>query len=878
MPSFQRVIYVAIALYFSALSSTSLVVADSPAPYPLNPSSAAVIDSETACNALKLTIPSKLANARYSKHSAPLQLTNVITKFYLNGDNPTTQDLYNDIPVTAFSNETDSINAIVNSAGDWDRDSVMADLGYGLEDQIQTQQGGLPSFCRFGASIITSNTSMTWFETWLPVPSNGTNYSINSSTIFSDPLAADSNSGSNGGFDFKRRKLTKFSKRLLASPPSQPSSTSPPAPIITNGVASRANWRGRLVYVGSGGQRGSCSYPEMKQVLARYREATASSNLGHFGTGATTTWTIGRPEAQTDFGYRGTHVSALASQFVVRQFYGITPKKSSSNGSSGSSSKGKKKKGNKQKSKKGSKKKHHGNKRDNDDDDNDDVEKRAQTSLDQRAHFGFPTYFKGCSTGGRQAIAEAQKFPYDFDGVMAGSPAIYYNELNAYQIHVNKFQSNKSSPGYISRKLYPVIHNFILKECDTLDGLKDAVIENPAQCKPQFSRLLCAPKNLTASSSTTTSSSSSSSSTLGAMRIIEQATKATTPQTSVTSTQSSQAQESQSILSVEKRATKSKKHKSSTRRHRHSSTSSPQSKSRSTSSSSSTTSSTTSSASATPTATYAPAGRCLTTDQLANLKNIYKPYTYPSGEIIHEPVLYGSETVWTVTDGVVGEAFPPAYGWFQYQVLGQSGSPDSFDYFNIVDNNFPLIRRGNQMDPGTTETSNPDLSQFFNKGGKLLHYHGLADQLIPSGSSDRFYNQVQSTVGGDLSNSYRYLHIPGMGHCRGGDGSWNFGGSGQTDDGSRPLEFSTQFDMLLALFEWVEKDKTPKKQYGAGYKITTGPEAPDYVTSTKDIQDYGNGVKFTHRFCPYPAQVVVTNNSTATQTCKVVTTPKKHKH
>ncbi|PWN31684.1 tannase-domain-containing protein [Meira miltonrushii] len=792
MPSLQRVIHVTIALYISVLSSTSSVAADSPAPYPLNPSNATVIDSQTACNALAITIPAKLANAKFSKHSAPLQLTNVITKFYLNGDNPTTQDLFNDIPATAFGNETDSINAIVNSVGDWDRDAVMADEGYGLEDSTQTQQGGLPSFCRFGASIITSNTSMTWFETWLPVPSNGTNYQITSSTIFSDPLAADLDSGSETGFDFKRR--------------------------------TSANWRGRLVFVGSGGQRGSCSYPEMKQVLARYREATSSSNLGHFGTGATTTWTIGRPQAQTDFGYRGTHVSALASQFVVRQFYGVAKKPSSS--------------------------------------------KRTETATDQKAHFGFPTYFKGCSTGGRQAIAEAQKFPYDFDGVLAGSPAIYYNELNAYQIHVNSFQSNKSSPAYISRKLYPVIHKFILSECDTLDGLKDAVIENPAQCKPRFDRLLCAPANLTTTSSTTASS------TLGALRIIDQATKAILPEdVPTTSTDSSLTHNSQSVLSVEKRATK--QHTSSTH-HRHHHKTSDHSKSYSSSSSASR-SSTTSSASASPTPKYAPVGQCLTAAQMANLKNIYKPYKYPSGEIIHEPVLYGSETVWTVNDGVVGEAFPPSYGWFQYQVLGQSGSPDSFDYFSIVDNNFPLIRQGNRMDPGTTETSNPDLSKFFNKGGKLLHYHGLSDQLIPSGASDRFYKEVQSTVGGDLSNSYRYLHIPGMGHCRGGDGAWNFGGSGQTDDGSRPLEFSTKFDMLLALFEWVEKEKTPKKQYGAGYKITTGFEAPDYVTTTKQVQAYSNGVKFTHRFCAYPAQVVVTNNSTATETCKVVTTHKKHK-
>lgn len=854
-----------LALFIFTIISPSLIVCastDSPAPYTLNPSDAKVIDSQSACDALRFSIPNKLASAKYTKYSEPLQLTNVITKLYLNGDNPTTESLYDDIPANAFGNSTtDTISAIVKSAGDWDRESVMADDGYGLEDSISKENGGLPSFCRFGASIITSNTSSTWFETWLPVPSNGTDFTITSSTTFSSPFITEMKPGAAGGTDFKRRRDIKsrniLKKRL--TPTSQSSNTSSTTPIIANGIASRDNWRGRLVFVGSGGQRGSCSYPEMKQVLARYHEATASSNLGHFGTGSSTMWTIGNPEAQLDFGFRGTHVAALASRFVVREFYGVSAntKKQDSKGKgskNGDKGKGEKKK---KKSTKGSKKNHSGGKRDQ----LDELEKRSEAQTDELPHFGFPTYFKGCSTGGRQAIAEAQRFPYDFDGVMAGSPAIFYNELNAYQIHVNHFQSNKSSPAYISKKLYSVIHDFILSECDTLDGLKDAVIENPAQCKPQFERLLCKPDNLTTTTSTT---SENALPTKARIQISNQHTKTSSSSETAVVIRSIQNPQIQTVLEIAKRAktTKSKK----THKHHSSSASSSPKGSKTRASSSTTSSTSSSSASASP--TYAPAGQCLTVDQLANLKKIYKPYTYPSGEIIHEPVLYGSETSWTVTNGVVGKPFPPAPGWFQYQVLGQSGSPDSFDYYKIVDNNFALIRQGNRMDPGSTETNNPDLRQFFNKGGKLIHYHGLSDQLIPSGSSDRFYKEVQNVVGGDLSNSYRYLHIPGMAHCRGGDGAWNFGGASQTDLGSRPLEFNADFDMLLALFDWVEKKNTPKKQYGAGYKVTTGPEAKDYVTSPDEMQEYSNGVKFTHRFCPFPAQVVVKHNSTDTETCK----------
>lgn len=220
----------------------------------------------------------------------------------------------------------------------------------------------------------------------------------------------------------------------------------------------------------------------MKQIITRYRQATASSNLGHFGSGSGTNWTIGDYGAQIDFAYRGTHAASLASQAVVKQFYGVKGRGSITAKGKGAQS--------------------------------SSLHKRTRKLSDGKTpFFGFPAYYAGCSTGGRQGMAEANRFPYDFNGILAGSPAVYYNQLNAYQIHVNSYQNDSSSAQYIPQELYPVIHDFILQECDEIDGIKDAVLEDPTRCKPRLENLLCAPNvtSTTIASSTATSSAATSS-------------------------------------------------------------------------------------------------------------------------------------------------------------------------------------------------------------------------------------------------------------------------------------------------------------------------------------------------------------------------------
>lgn len=91
-------------------------------------------------------------------------------------------------------------------------------------------------------------------------------------------------------------------------------------------------------------------------------------------------------------------------------------------------------------------------------------------------------YWNGCSTGGRQAMAEAQRFPTDYDGIIAGAPASYVTHLQGAQVWISAI-AHKDEAGYIPPEKYAAIHKAVLEQCDALDGVKDGVIENPRACK-----------------------------------------------------------------------------------------------------------------------------------------------------------------------------------------------------------------------------------------------------------------------------------------------------------------------------------------------------------------------------------------------------------
>jgi len=155
--------------------------------------------------------------------------------------------------------------------------------------------------------------------------------------------------------------------------------------------------------------------------------ATASTDTGHTG-GTDAAWALGHPEKVVDFGYRAVHETAAAAKAIIRAYYGDSPRHS---------------------------------------------------------------YFSSCSNGGRQALMEAQRFPEDYDGIIAGAPANYWTHLIATATWI--VQTAETNPAnYIPAAKLPAIQAAALAACDAADGLKDGLIQDPSRCRFDPSSLLCA--------------------------------------------------------------------------------------------------------------------------------------------------------------------------------------------------------------------------------------------------------------------------------------------------------------------------------------------------------------------------------------------------
>jgi len=168
--------------------------------------------------------------------------------------------------------------------------------------------------------------------------------------------------------------------------------------------------------------------------------------------------------------------------------------------------------------------------------------------------------------------------------------------------------------------------------------------------------------------------------------------------------------------------------------------------------------------------------------------------------------LAGSEKGW----GYAASAEPP-----KLTLTGLQNSvfkDPKWDYrtFNF-DSDVVVLER----ESAARDARNPNLQPFFAHGGRLIHYHGWSDNLIAPLNSISYYKSVADTLGGAdrISGSYRLFMVPGMAHCRGGDGP-------------------DRFDPIAALEEWVEKGK-----------------APDSITAAHYT---GDKVERTRPLCPYP--------------------------
>jgi hypothetical protein len=178
-----------------------------------------------------------------------------------------------------------------------------------------------------------------------------------------------------------------------------------------------SGWNGKLQGIGNGGFAGLIDDRQLGDAVSKGYAATAT-DTGHPGSPIDAAWALGHPEKVIDFGHRGIHEMTRVAKEAVHAFYG----------------------------------------------------KSAQRS-----------YFAGCSDGGREALMEAQRYPADYDGILAGAPANYWTALLATA--AADTQALTLDPAsFIPPAKIPAISAAVLAACDELDGVRDGILNDPRQC------------------------------------------------------------------------------------------------------------------------------------------------------------------------------------------------------------------------------------------------------------------------------------------------------------------------------------------------------------------------------------------------------------
>jgi feruloyl esterase len=178
---------------------------------------------------------------------------------------------------------------------------------------------------------------------------------------------------------------------------------------------------------------------------------------------------------------------------------------------------------------------------------------------------------------------------------------------------------------------------------------------------------------------------------------------------------------------------------------------------------------------------------CLTPPQVAALKHVYAPARGAKGNEIFPGFAVGGELGW----GALPEAFSLNESHFKYIVF----SDPKWNFLTLdVDGD---LAKADTIDAavGQINATDPDLSAFRQRGGKILQYHGWNDQTIPPQYSVNYYESVVARGGNRRATEdfYRLFMVPGMMHCQGGEGA--------TD----------QFDQISAIEQWVEHGAAPDR-------------------------------------------------------------------
>ena len=407
-------------------------------------------------------------------------------------------------------------------------------------------------------------------------------------------------------------------------------------------------WNGKFQGVGNGGWSGSIGTAALGTAVSK-GYAAASTDTGHDSNkepGAS--FALGHPEKLVDFGYRAIHEMTVKGKAITAAFYDNTNPRYS--------------------------------------------------------------YFVGCSAGGKQAMKEAQMFPADYDGVVAGSPGVNWSGRALLSVWVG--QATAKTP--LPREKFAVLNTAAIGACDANDGVKDGVIENPMQCKFDPAVTQCKEGD---------------------------------------------------------------------------------------------------------------APDCLTPGQVETAKKIYSTVTNSrTNQAIVAGFSPGSELGWNTMAGA--QPFGVGVDLFKYIVFSDANW--DFKTLNWDSDIDKALKASKDMD-----AMDANLKPFFDRGGKIISYHGWADPQISPGSTVGYYESVLSKMGGaaKVHENYRLFMVPGMNHCQGGVG---------TD----------QFDPLTALENWVEKK-----------------QAPASITASRTAAP-----QRTRPLCPYP-QVAIYKGSGSTDeaanfTCK----------
>jgi feruloyl esterase len=368
-------------------------------------------------------------------------------------------------------------------------------------------------------------------------------------------------------------------------------------------------WNGKYRAVGNGGWAGSISYGAMSDAL-QSGYATSSTDTGHTGNGGDASFALGHPEKLIDFAYRSVHEMALNAKAIIEAFYG-TPARYS--------------------------------------------------------------YWYGCSTGGRQGLEEAQRFPRDFDGIVAVAPAINQTRLNVSYLWVAQ-ATLKDPASYIPPSKYPMIHNAVLQACDARDGLTDGVLDDPTRCHFDPEVLRCGGAD-------------------------------------------------------------------------------------------------------TPT--------CLSVPQVEAARKIYAgPKNPRTTQPITPGLEPGSELLWAPLAGGP-TAQPIGDTYFKFVVFKDT----TWDFRALAFDRD--VARAERVDNGLLAATDPNLTAFAARGGKLMLIHGWSDQFIGPRNTISYYQSVVEKMGTARTADFvRLFMVPGMGHCGGGEGP-------------------NMFDAFTPIEGWVERATRP---------------------------------------------------------------------